>query len=62
MASARVTAQCFSYGQAIGHAAAIAVRERIAARAVSGADLREILQQNGAHFGAGVRTAVPAAS
>ena len=28
MASARVTAQCFSYGHAVGHAAAIAVRDK----------------------------------
>jgi hypothetical protein len=61
MASARVTAQCFSYGQAIGHAAAIAVRERIAARTVSGIDLREVLRSDGACFGSGMQTeaAVP---
>jgi hypothetical protein len=48
MASARVTAQCFSYGHAIGHAAAIAVRERIAPRAIDGAALRERLNRDGA--------------
>jgi FAD dependent oxidoreductase len=31
MASARVTAECFSYGQAIGMAAAVAARWRLAA-------------------------------
>lgn len=39
MASARVTAQCFSYGHAIGHAAAIAVRDGVAPRAIDGAEL-----------------------
>ena len=48
MASARVTAQCFSYGHAIGHAAAIAVRERVAPRAIDGAGLRERLNRDGA--------------
>jgi len=48
MASARVTAQCFSYGHAIGHAAAIAVRERVAPRAIDGAVLRERLNRDGA--------------
>jgi FAD dependent oxidoreductase len=33
MASARVTAQCFSYGHAIGHAATIAVRDNISREA-----------------------------
>lgn len=47
MASARVTAQCFSYGQAIGLAAAICVEERIQARALSGEDLRRELKLNG---------------
>ena len=48
MASARVTAQCFSYGQAIGLAAAIAVRERIQPRAIRGRDLRAELNRRGA--------------
>jgi hypothetical protein len=61
MASARVTAQCFSYGQAVGHAAAIAVRGKIAARTVSGIDLREVLRRDGACFGSGAQemAAVP---
>jgi hypothetical protein len=50
MASARVTAQCFSYGHAIGHAAAIAVKERIAPRAISGADIRLALNRDGAQL------------
>ncbi|GJD49712.1 Thiamine thiazole synthase [Methylobacterium crusticola] len=50
VASARVTAQCFSYGHAIGHAAAIAVRERIPPRAIAGADLRERLNRDGARL------------
>lgn len=48
VASARVTAQCFGYGHAIGHAATIAVRDRVAPRAISGADLRLILNRDGA--------------
>lgn len=50
VASARVTAQCFSYGQAIGHAASIAVRENLAPRAISGADLRDVLNRDGARL------------
>ena len=48
VASARVTAQCFAYGHAVGHAASIAVRGRISTRAISGADLRAVLNQDGA--------------
>jgi hypothetical protein len=48
MASARVTAQCFSYGHAIGHAAAIAVQEHIAPRAIAATALRERLNRDGA--------------
>lgn len=47
-ASARVTAQCFSYGQAVGEAAVISVRERIHPHQVSGRDLRTILNRRGA--------------
>lgn len=50
VASARVTAQCFSYGQAIGHAASIAVRDSVAPRAIAGADLREIVNRDGARL------------
>ena len=50
MASARVTAQCFGYGHAIGHAAALALHERIAPRAIRGEDLRAVLNRDGAHL------------
>jgi hypothetical protein len=56
MASARVTAQCFSYGQAIGLAAAIAVRERMQPRGIDGADLRAELDRRGAKLGAPAAT------
>lgn len=48
VASARVTAQCFAYGHAVGHAAAIAVRDKVSTRAISGADLRAVLNRDGA--------------
>lgn len=48
MASARVTAQCFSYGHAIGHAAALSLAERLAPRDIRGADLRARLDRDGA--------------
>lgn len=50
VASARVTAQCFSYGQAIGHAASIAVKDNLAPRAISGADLRDVLNRDDARL------------
>lgn len=50
MASARVTAQCFAYGHAIGHAAALAIHERRAPRAISGAELRRHLNADGARL------------
>jgi len=48
MASARVTAQCFSYGHAIGVAAAICIHDRVAPRAIDGASLREEMKRAGA--------------
>ncbi len=48
MASARVTAQCFSYGHAIGHAAVIALRERIAPRQVDPLAVRAAVNADGA--------------
>lgn len=51
VASARVTAQCFSYGHAIGHAAAICVRDRMAPRRLRGDDLRDVLNRDGAKLG-----------
>ena len=51
MASARVTAQCFSYGHAIGHAASLAVRENLAPRAIAGTSIRERLNKEDARLG-----------
>src|ERR1700745_1877545 len=48
MASARVTAQCFSYGQAIGMAAAMCVQDGMSPRALNVSDLREALHRDGA--------------
>lgn len=48
VASARVTAQCFSYGHAIGHAAAIAALNRVSVRDLDGAVIRERLNAEGA--------------
>ena len=59
MASARVTAQCFSYGHAIGHAAAIAAGEGIAPRAIDGRAVRERLDRDGAQLGAPLSTPAP---
>jgi FAD dependent oxidoreductase len=50
MASARVTAQCFSYGHAIGHAASIAVQEGLSPRAVDALEVRERLNGDGAQL------------
>jgi hypothetical protein len=48
VASARVTAQCFSYGHAIGHAATLAVRQRIEPRALEPQAIRDALERDGA--------------
>jgi glycine/D-amino acid oxidase-like deaminating enzyme len=48
VASARVTAQCFSYGHAIGHAAAICVQQGLTPRSLPGAELRAVLNRAGA--------------
>jgi len=48
VASARVTAQCFSYGHAIGHAAVLAVREGIEPRALEPQSIRDALERDGA--------------
>lgn len=50
VASARVTAQCFGYGHAIGHAATLALREGMAPRAIDGRDLRLVLNRDGARL------------
>jgi hypothetical protein len=52
VASARVTAQCFSYGHAIGHAAAMCLEARCEPRALNGADVRERLNRDGARLDA----------
>jgi len=59
MASARVTAQCFSYGHAIGHAAALAVREQTAPRAIDGREIRAALDADGAALGKAPPANVP---
>lgn len=48
VASARVTAQCFSYGHAIGHAAVLAAREGVSTRDLRGAEIRALLNRDGA--------------
>jgi hypothetical protein len=50
MASARVTAQCFSYGHAIGHAAAMAVQENVSPRAIPAEEVRRCLNRDGARL------------
>ena len=50
VASARVTAQCFSYGQAIGHAASIAANEAISPHAIDGSRIRAGLNAMGARL------------
>jgi hypothetical protein len=48
MASARVTAQCFSYGQAIGMAAAMSLQDGKPPRQLPVSDLRDALRKDGA--------------
>jgi FAD dependent oxidoreductase len=50
VASARVTAQCFSYGHAIGHAAAISALDNVAPRNIDGAAIRDELNRDGARL------------
>jgi hypothetical protein len=52
VASARVTAQCFSYGHAIGHAAAMCLESGVEPRALAGTDVRERLNRDGARLDA----------
>jgi glycine/D-amino acid oxidase-like deaminating enzyme len=52
VASARVTAQCFAYGHAIGHAAAMCLESGLAPRALDGRDVRDRLDRDGAALGA----------
>jgi FAD dependent oxidoreductase len=48
MASARVTAQCFSYGQAAGLAAAMSLQSGMSPRELPVSDLRDALKRDGA--------------
>lgn len=50
MASARVTAQCFSYGHAIGHAAAIVALDGVAPRKIDGRAIRDLVNRDGARL------------
>lgn len=50
LASARVTAQCFSYGHAAGLAAANAVKRGESVRDITGEELRELLNADGARL------------
>ena len=50
VASARVTAQCFSYGQALGVAATLALRERRQPREIDGREVRATLNTLGARL------------
>ena len=51
VASARVTAQCFAYGHAIGHAGAMCVEAGIEPRALAGEDVRARVDRDGARIG-----------
>lgn len=50
VASARVTAQCFSYGQALGVAATLATRQRLQPRQIDGREIRAELNRQGARL------------
>jgi 2-polyprenyl-6-methoxyphenol hydroxylase-like FAD-dependent oxidoreductase len=50
VASARVTAQCFSYGQAAGHAAALCLEAGCEPRQLLGEDVRARLNRDGARL------------
>ncbi len=51
VASARVTAQCFAYGHAIGHAAAMCLEAGCEPRDLQGADVRDRVDRDGARLG-----------
>ena len=51
VASARVTAQCFAYGHAIGHAASMCLEDACEPRALGGADVRDRVDRDGARLG-----------
>jgi hypothetical protein len=50
VASARVTAQCFSYGHAIGHAAAMCIEGGCEPRLLKGSEVRQRLDGDGARL------------
>jgi hypothetical protein len=50
LASARVTAQCFQYGQAAGMAAALAIKINQPLRALPGEEIRALLNKEGARL------------
>ncbi len=50
LASCRVTAQCFSYGQAAGLATLASLRDDIAYRAIDGPAIRAMLNDDGARL------------
>lgn len=50
VASARVTAQCFGYGHAVGHAAVMVVKDGVAPRDIDGTELRRVLNADGARL------------
>ena len=50
LASARVTAQCFGYGHAAALATDLSINEGIAIRDIKGADIRTLLNQEGARL------------
>ncbi|MCC7326395.1 MAG: FAD-dependent oxidoreductase [Burkholderiales bacterium] len=61
VASARVTAQCFSYGHAIGHAAAMCIDAGCEPRMLRGEDVRRRVDRDGARLGASAGLAYAAA-
>lgn len=50
VASARVTAQCFSYGHAIGHAASLSIKNHCSPRTLTGEEVRHVLNHDGAQL------------
>jgi hypothetical protein len=50
VASARVTAQCFAYGHAIGHAASLAIHAKVNPHEIRGEDLRLVLNRDNARL------------
>ena len=50
LASSRVTAQCFSYGQAAGLATVASLRDGVAYRAIAGEEVRAMANADGARL------------